>query len=74
LEWCAIENRILITHDVQTMPGFVFDRLRNSQPVLGVIVIHKQTDIGQAINDLELLITASDENEFENQVRYIPLP
>ena len=27
LEWCARENRILLTHDVRTITKFAYDRL-----------------------------------------------
>lgn len=41
LAWLAQEDRILLTHDVQTMPGFVYDRVREGLPVPGVVVVRR---------------------------------
>jgi hypothetical protein len=39
LNWLAEEGRILFTHDVRTMPRFVFERVCAGQPVPGVIEV-----------------------------------
>lgn len=69
----AEQNRILITHDHHTMPGFVSDRVAVNLPMPGVIIVKQNMPIGLAIEDLEIMIETSDATEFENQVRYIPL-
>lgn len=74
LEWAAQQNRILLTHDVQTITGFAYDRVKHGLPMPGVIEVRIVETIGKTIDDLELLIGGSTEEEFENQVRYIPLP
>ncbi|MBX3066057.1 MAG: DUF5615 family PIN-like protein [Anaerolineae bacterium] len=74
LAWLAKENRILLTHDVRTIPRFVFERVRDGLPVPGVIEVHKEdTSIGTAIDDLEVVIGAGTPEDFENQVKYIPI-
>jgi hypothetical protein len=73
LEWLAAERRILLTHDVRTMPRFVFERVRAGLPVPGVIEVHKDTSLGVAVDELELMIGAGTPADFENQVRYIPI-
>lgn len=73
LTWLADEGRILLTHDVQTMPRFVYDRVRAGQPVPGVIEVHRDTPIGAAIDDLEIMIGACTPEDFENQVNYVPI-
>ncbi len=73
LVWLADEARILLTHDVRTMPRFVYERVRTGQPVYGLIEVHKDTPIGVAIDELEVVIGAGTPEDFENQVRYIPL-
>ncbi|MFZ4815410.1 MAG: DUF5615 family PIN-like protein [Phototrophicaceae bacterium] len=74
LEWLAEENRILITHDVKTMPRYLYQRVEDGLVVPGVIEVNDNLPIGKAIDDLELLIMTSRPTEFENQVRYVPLP
>jgi hypothetical protein len=73
LDQLAQEDRILLTHDVRTMPGFVYERVRAGQPMPGIIEVHRSTPIGQAIDELEILLGAGQPDDFENQVRYVPL-
>jgi hypothetical protein len=74
LAWLAVEGRILLTHDVQTMPGYVFERVRAGLNVHGVIAVHKQDiPMGALIDDLEIAISAGTPEDFENQVKYIPI-
>ena len=55
LEWAAQAGRVLLTHDVDTMPRFAYDRIRNGQPMPGVIVIPDQLPIGLAFEYIVLL-------------------
>lgn len=74
LVWLAEEGRILLTHDVRTLPRFVFERVRVGLPVPGVIEVNKEdTSIGALIDDLEVLIGAGTADDFENQVTYVPI-
>jgi predicted nuclease of predicted toxin-antitoxin system len=73
LAWAAEQNRILLTHDVQTLAGFAYDRVRAGVPMPGIIEVRISASMGIIIDELVLLITASTAEEFENQVRYIPL-
>ncbi len=38
LAWAADENRILLTHDRDTMPNFVYERVIASEPTPGVFL------------------------------------
>jgi hypothetical protein len=69
----AEADRILITHDFKTIPKYVYERLAAKLPVPGVIAVPDMMPIGQAIEELALLIVCSETREFENQVRYLPL-
>lgn len=73
LAWLADEERILLTHDAQTIPGFAYDRVKASQRMPGVIIVRETISIGQTVDELEIMIVASDVADFENTVRYIPL-
>ena len=39
LEWAAGERRIVLTHDVNTMPAFAFERIRRNQAMPGMFVV-----------------------------------
>jgi hypothetical protein len=73
LEWAAKEGRIVITHDVQTMTKYAYARIDAGLPMPGVIEVNNDTPIGRAIDDLVLMIGASSPEEFESQVKYIPI-
>jgi predicted nuclease of predicted toxin-antitoxin system len=72
LEWAAQEGRILLTHDVATITHYAYERVRQSQPMPGVIEITTNTSIGQAIEDILLLLECGQEGELEGQVMYLP--
>lgn len=73
LEWAAQANRVLLTHDVSTMTRHAYDRVREGKPMPGVFEVGRHFPIGRAIEDIELLAECSFENEWEGQVRYLPL-
>jgi hypothetical protein len=73
LEWVAQAGRILLTHNVQTIPNYAYQRVRDGKLMPGVIAAQVDIPIGQVIDDLLLAIGASDPSEYENQVVYLPL-
>jgi predicted nuclease of predicted toxin-antitoxin system len=72
LEWAAQEGRILLTHDVATITRYAYDRVRQSQPMPGVIEISTDTAIGRVIEDILVLVECSQEGELEGQIHYLP--
>lgn len=73
LEWAASQKRILLTHDRQTMPGFVDDRINRGNPTSGVFILNDQMPIGQAIEEILLFAECSTEEEWKNMVVYFPI-
>jgi hypothetical protein len=73
LEWSAQENRVLLTHDVRTMTHHAYKRVRLGKKMPGIFGISRAMLIGTAIEDILLLAEYSLENEWEGQVRYLPL-
>src|SRR5262245_2691955 len=71
LEWAAASDRILVTHDISTIPMYAYDRVTAGLPMPGVIVIPKIFPIGQAIEELLTIIECSEQSEYENQVLHI---
>jgi len=72
LEWAAREGRILITHDVNTVPRFAYERVLAGKPMPGIFEVSDSVPIGEAIEALLLLVECSEEGEWEGQVIYIP--
>jgi hypothetical protein len=73
LDWAAREGRVLLTHDVSTMTRYAYERVRAGRSMPGVFEVGRAIPIGRAIDDILLLAECSLENEWEGQVRYLPL-
>lgn len=73
LEWPAIEERVLLTHDVSTITRYAYERIQVGKPMPGVFEVSRAVPIGQAIEDILLLSECSLEKEWEGQIYYLPL-
>jgi hypothetical protein len=73
LEWAAQENRLLLTHDVATITHYAYERVQAGQPMPRVFEVNRSVSISAAIEDILLLAECSLEDEWEGQVRYLPL-
>ncbi len=73
LAWAAVESRILLTHDRDTMPFFAYERVRAGQPMPGVFLVSDMMPIGQAIDEVLLAVDCLTSEEFKNFVRFFPL-
>jgi|SRR6185295_3421373 len=73
LAWAAREGRILMTHDVKTIPRFCFARVLAGESMPGVFEVPKSMPLGQAIEELLLLVEGGLEGEYEGKVFYLPL-
>lgn len=73
LKWAAKNQRVILTHDVNTMSDYANQLLRRGEPMAGVIIVPDQMAIGRAIDDLELLIACSSESDLRDRTQYLPL-
>ena len=73
LEWAARHNRILLTHDVQTLVGFAWDAVRSGKPMAGVIVLGRNLRVSQAVDELLLIAECTEAREWAGVVAYLPL-
>jgi hypothetical protein len=73
LDWAAREGRVLLTHDVSTVPPFAYQRIETGQTMPGVIVVRESLPVGRVIDDLLFIVECSEPGEWESQVRYLPM-
>lgn len=73
LEWAAQQNRILLTHDVETMTRYAYERVQSGLEMPGVFEVSRSVPIGLAIEEILLIAEGSLEGEWEGQVQYLPL-
>ena len=73
LEYAADQDYLILTHDVNTLRGFFYDRVRADLPVPGVFLVPKQIAIGRIVDDLEVIILASESSEWNGNITFLPL-
>ncbi len=73
LAWAASEGRILLTHDVTTLKQTAYDRIAAGLTMPGVFEISQDVPIGRALEDILLLVLCSNQDEWQGQVRFLPL-
>ena len=72
LQWAATENRVVLTHDVNTMTYYFKQRIDKGLVSPGLLFVPQTLPIGLAIDELVLVAEYSHEGEYRNQMRFIP--
>jgi hypothetical protein len=72
LELAAQQDRILITHDRRTMTRHVLERLSVGKRSPGLFIVPQQSPIGEIVDWLLLVWTASQAEEWRDQIVYLP--
>jgi hypothetical protein len=73
LAWVAEHGRILVSHDVSTLTGCAYDRVKAGQSMPGLIEVGPSVPIAAAIDDRLLIAHCGRPDEFEGRVLYLPL-
>ncbi len=73
LALAAAQDRILVSHDFQTMPRHFGDFLQAANSSPGVLLVPQRVAVGEAIEELVLIWNASDAHEWQNRILRIPL-
>src|SRR5262249_39612172 len=73
LRKAAALHRILVTQDLKPVPRHAYARVAAGEPMPGIIAVPDDLPIGQAIEQLYIVVECAEENDLENQVLYLPL-
>jgi hypothetical protein len=73
LAGAAEAGRVLLTHDSSTLIARAFARVQRGERMPGVIVVLQSLGVGAAIDDLVLVAECSSSEDWNDQVRYLPL-
>jgi hypothetical protein len=73
LAMAADWDRILVSHDFQTMPRHFADFLQARGSCPGVILVPQYLPIGEVITELVLIWGASEAEEWKDRIGTIPL-
>ncbi len=69
----AQDGRILVSHDVHTMPGHFAAFLRKSGSSPGVFLISQELPVAEAIDEIVLIWSASDAADWNGQLVWLPV-
>jgi hypothetical protein len=72
LAFAATNHFLLVSHDVNTMPGYAYSRIAAGDPMPGLFMVHQFQPIGQVIDNLLLIWSASEAEDWKNQVIFLP--
>ncbi len=73
LGFAANERRIVLTHDVRTMPIHASSRLELGKPMTGLFVVRQRLSVKVSIEDIVVLAECSHDDEWFGQILYLPL-
>lgn len=73
LIWCEEKGFILVTNNRTSMPVHLTEHLAVGRHVPGILVLRQNANIGRVIEDLVAIAGAAFEDEYQDQIAYIPL-
>jgi predicted nuclease of predicted toxin-antitoxin system len=73
LAYAAEHQLIVVSHDINTMPANAYTRIRTGAPVAGLLMVKQSDPVGKVIDDLILIWSASEAEEWQNVVGFLPL-
>jgi hypothetical protein len=56
------------------MPVHLADHIAQNRHVPGIFILNADMNIGETIEELILIAECSFENEYQNQIAYLPIP
>jgi hypothetical protein len=74
LEYADRHSFIVVCHDVNTMPAEAYTRLADGKTIAGLLMVQQTHPVGLIIENLTLLWSASEAEEWKNQVCFLSLP
>jgi hypothetical protein len=73
LEWAASQGRVLLSHDVSSVPPAAYQRIADGKSMPGVFIVPDRMPIGQAIDEILFLSLDVEPDEWKDQVLFLPL-
>jgi len=73
LEWCEENAFILVTGNRKSMPRHLQEHLAQNRHVPGILLLNRSSGVGEIIDDLLVIWGASDLDEYQDTMVYLPL-
>lgn len=72
LAFAAEHALLVVSHDVNTMVGHAYARIAAGEAMTGLLMAQQSEPIGPVIDSLVLIWSASEAEEWKDQVRFLP--
>ena len=73
LQYAASEGFLVVSHVVNTMTAAAHKRVTLGQPMTGLLMAHQMDSIDSSIESLILIWSASEAEEWRDQICFLPL-
>ncbi len=73
LIWCEENNFLLVTNNRKSMPIHLQDHLETGRHVTGIFTLNAEMSVGEIVDELVLIATASSAEEYHDQIIYLPI-
>jgi hypothetical protein len=73
LAYAADQGLLVVSHDINTMPGAAYACMRAGQKMSGLLMVQQSDPVGPVIASLVLIWSASEAEEWESCVCFLPL-
>lgn len=71
--WCEEHEFILVTNNRRSMPGHLRDHIAMERHVPGIFELNPNLSVGETIEELWLIWGASQENEYQDRIVFLPI-
>lgn len=73
LVWCEANDCVLVTDNRSSMPGHLGHHMASGRHVPGIFISPSQDPEAALLNNLVLAANASLPDEYQDQIRYLPV-
>ena len=73
LEYALKADRVLLTHDLETIPKFAYERIEAGLKIPAIFLAKKDLLIAQVIDEILLIYECCDEIELKGKIFYLPI-
>lgn len=71
LEYAADANRVIVSHDRNSMTAHALERLQKGMRVAGLIIVQQNINIGKIVLEIGTLSEAGEVGDLDAQILYL---
>jgi hypothetical protein len=73
LIWCEENKFILLTHNRKSMPVHLQEHLALNRHANGIFILNENMSVSEIVDELLLIASASELEEYLDLIRYLPI-